>query len=319
VQKISKILIIRFSSIGDIILTTPVVRCLKLQTGAEVHYLTKSNYLDLVSSNPHIDKVYAYNTSRKVLKEENYDVVVDLHNNIRSFWIKKGLGVPCYNTEKEYWNRLLFIYFGINKIENHVVDRYFNAIRPLNIFKDKLGLEYYNYSEEGIEFDFKKEYFAWCIGASYDQKKLSAKQVIAVSSIIEKPIVLLGSKAEYNIAEEIIAKSNNNSIYNFCGALSLAQSSYFVKQSSLLLTNDTGLMHIGAAFKIPTISFWGCTKPDLGFSQYRGNHKSIEIISAASKKACSKHGSRCSVNKKGCVKLINPNEIFSSIEQLGAI
>ena len=58
-----KILIIRFSSIGDIVLTSPVIRCLKLQKGFEIHYLTKLEYVILLESNPYIDKVYAFNNN----------------------------------------------------------------------------------------------------------------------------------------------------------------------------------------------------------------------------------------------------------------
>ena len=92
-----KILIVRFSSIGDIVLTTPVVRILKTQLNAEIHYLTKSKYITLLKNNPYIDSAYqierSINEVIKDLKKEKYDFVIDLHNNFRTRILKLKLGV----------------------------------------------------------------------------------------------------------------------------------------------------------------------------------------------------------------------------------
>ena len=109
--------------------------------------------------------------------------------------------------------------------------------------------------------------------------------------------------------------TTNKKVKNFCGDLSLQESSYLLKNSSLVLTNDTGLMHIAASFNKKIISFWGCTKPILGFSPLIPKENSI-ILCSNNKRPCSKHGKYCRVSKKGCVKKIYPDIILKSIKDL---
>ena len=117
-----KILVIRFSSIGDIILTTPVIRCIKQQINAEIDYLTKKEYVGLLNTNPNIKKIVAfnYNLSQIIesLKEERYDIIIDLQNNLRSSRIKWSLKVKSYTVSKQTIKRQLLIYFGINLLKN---------------------------------------------------------------------------------------------------------------------------------------------------------------------------------------------------------
>src|SRR5579862_4942407 len=91
-----KFLIIRFSSIGDIVLTTPVIRCVKKQVdNAEVHFLSKRSFKTVTDCNPYIDKFFYYDNNLaeliKELKKEKYDFVIDLHKNIRSYRIRFAL------------------------------------------------------------------------------------------------------------------------------------------------------------------------------------------------------------------------------------
>ena len=130
-----------------------------------------------------------------------------------------------------------------------------------------------------------------------------------------KPIVLLGGVDEKALGNTIVKESNHQKIYNFCGQLSLDQSAYLLKKSSLVLSNDTGLMHIAASFRKPIISFWGCTKPSLGFYPYMSSYKSIQLIANPSSRPCSKHGHRCRFQNEGCVKTINSQIILDAISK----
>ena len=98
-SKSLKILVVRFSSIGDIVLTTPVIRILKKQLNAEVHYLTKNAYSSLLKNNPNIDQLFSIKNSileiRKDLKDQKYDFIIDLHNNLRSSLLI-SLGSPRF-------------------------------------------------------------------------------------------------------------------------------------------------------------------------------------------------------------------------------
>ena len=115
-----KYLVIRFSSIGDIVLTTPVVRHLKQQVeGAEVHYLTKKTYASLLEANPYIDRVHAYDgnirSCIRILKEESFDYIIDLHHNTRTAQIKVGLKRMDFSVKKLNALKWLYVNLGSSK------------------------------------------------------------------------------------------------------------------------------------------------------------------------------------------------------------
>ena len=320
-QKILKVLLIRFSSIGDIVLTTPVVRCLKTQLNIELHYITKEIYASILFENPYLDKIHILNndinTTIANLKKENFNYVIDLHNSIRSRFLTLNLGVPSKKYFKSNFKKWLLIQFGIDILDNsHVVDRYMKSIYSLGVKNDNKGLDYFLPSDINLEFNTNKKFIAWSIGASYIHKKLPLKIILEVCKDIAEPIVLLGGQGDVELGKKIKKQSMKQNIFNFCGELSLSESAYLVNHCSLLLTNDSGLMHIGAAFKKRMISFWGCTKPSLGFSPYQNESDSIVILAHDSNRPCSKHGSKCRYKKQNCITNITTKEIISGYNKL---
>ena len=315
----TKILIVRFSSIGDIILTTPVVRCIKLQhKNVELHYLTKYKYKDVLLQNPYLDFCHYFDNNLaeviKNLKQEKYDVIIDLHNNFRSKMLRLALKTKNYVYNKENFKKFLLVNFGLNLSIQHTVDRYFLAVKDLQIKNDNNGLDIFIDDNYNINFNTSQKYISWCIGGSYENKKLSDKQIVYVCDKLNLPIVFIGGPHENDLAEKIITKSSNNKLYNFCGKINFLESSFLVKKSNLLLTNDTSILHVGSAFKLATISFWGCTKPELGFRSYL-NPKSYEICSKNTR-PCSKHGKNCKVLANGCVKTIKPEIIYKKVKEI---
>ena len=114
-----KILILRFSSIGDIVLTTPVIRTVKTQLEkAEVHYATKEQYRSLFEANPYIDKMHYLGEKLSdlilELKEEHFDYVIDLHHNLRTWQVKRQLGVPSFSYNKLNVEEWLMVNLKIN-------------------------------------------------------------------------------------------------------------------------------------------------------------------------------------------------------------
>ena len=314
-----KVLVVRFSSIGDIVLTSPIVRALKKQKNAQIHFLTKSQYSSILVNNLYIDKVITINKSINEVKEdlmkENYDYVIDLHNNIRSHGLR-FLNIPIKRYSKSNFKKLIYMYTGKNFLNNeHVIDRYFKATSFLNLNNDGKGLDFFINKKDGVDFDINQKFISWCIGASKEQKKLAVDQICYVANKLNLPIVLLGGMEEFNKANQIINQCPQKKIYNYCGNITINQSAYLIKHSQFLLSNDTGLMHIGAALNKKIISFWGCTKPDLGFYPYTKKSNSLMIISELSKRQCSKHGSSCRFTIDGCVKKINPKEILEKVTQ----
>ena len=315
--KKQKILVIRFSSIGDIILTTPVVRALK-QKDFIVHFLTKYNNISTIENNIFIDKIYVINKSIyeivSDLKDEGYDIIVDLHNNMRSNFLRIILSTRTLTIKKNNLAKFLFIYFGINFLNNkHVVNRNLKVISSLvNDKYDDKGLDFFidnNTSKNNFNL---KNYIVWSLAGSHFNKKLNYKIINEVLSKIDTPIVFIGGSDDFTLADKL-AKSSKKNIYNYCGKTTLNESAVIIKNSLILLSNDTGMMHLGAALKKPIISFWGCTKPSLGFYPYQSNNFSEFIVSKKYSRPCSRHGQKCR-GKNKCITSISPDEILNKLQ-----
>ena len=314
-----KILVVRFSSIGDIVLTSPVLRILKSQKNIEVHFLTKDEYTSILENNPYIDKIHVIKNSVAEVKDqlfkEKFDYIIDLHNNLRS-QLLRSLKVPIKRYSKSNFKKFLYMFFGINLLNNkHVVDRYVDVLSFLNLKNDDKGLDYFLPKGSLVDYDVKQKYITWCIGASKIQKQLSVSQIATIANKLDLPIILLGGKEQKEHGDKIIQISNKAGILNLCGEVSINQSAYLIKHSQYLFTNDTGLMHIAAAFQKKIISFWGCTKPDLGFYPYIEESKSLMIVSKNSKRQCSKHGGSCKFSDDGCIKMIDAEKTLKRITE----
>lgn len=299
-----KILVIRFSSIGDIVLTTPVVRNLKTQLDdVEVHFCTKIQFRSIVENNPYIDKIhYLEDSLRKLivkLKKENFDVVIDLHRNLRTSIIKYRLGKKNYSFDKLNRQKWLIVNLKINHLPNrHIVDRYMDTVANLGVKMDNLGLDYFIPEKDEVPMEwlpeaFRKEYVAYAIGAQHNTKKLPLNRMIELCDKINKPIVLLGGKEDTETGEQIkkffdrteksaprenkLTEMNKKAvIYNACGKYNLNQSASLVKQATHVFSHDTGLMHIAAAFKKEVFSIWGNTIPLFGMYPYRTKFTVLE-------------------------------------------
>lgn len=295
-----KVLIIRFSSIGDIVLTTPVVRCLKQQLPeTEIHYCTKINFKSIIENNPNISKTFFYDKNISdlitLLQAEKYDLIIDLHNNLRSLIIKLKLGVESRSFSKMNFQKWLLVKFKIDKMnESHVVDRYMKTVAHLGVINDNKGLDYFIPQKDEVNINtfpeiFQDGYTAYAIGGQHDTKKLPLHKMIELCNTIKEPLVLLGGKEDYVIANQIIDACIKTNIYNACGQYSLNQSASIIKQADKVISHDTGLMHIASAFKKNIVAIWGNTVPALGFAPYQTPFVSIQN-NEISCRPCSKLG-----------------------------
>ncbi|MCK9617966.1 MAG: glycosyltransferase family 9 protein [Lentimicrobiaceae bacterium] len=323
-----KILVIRFSSIGDIVLTTPVVRCLKMQIpGAEVHYLTKRQYLPLLEANPYLDAIHVIgkNVTEVVpaLKAENFDFIVDLHKNLRSFIVLLQLRKPFGSFSKLNLRKFLYTKFKINLLPNvHIVDRYFAAVRKLGVTNDGKGLDYSLPQDKEINLYalppiHQNGFVAFAIGAKQVTKALPAEKIIAVCQKLEQPVILLGGKEDFEKGEKI-REALGNKVVNACGMYSLHGSASLVKQARIMITHDTGLMHIAAAFDKKIVSIWGNTVPQFGMYPYLpqnpGNAVIIEVKNLKCR-PCSKLGyARCPKKHFDCMMKIDENAVAEQVK-----
>ncbi len=325
-----KFLIIRFSSIGDIVLTTPVIRWLKNQIpGAEIHYLTKRNFAGVLDGNPNLEKVFSIQkTTRELLgdlKKENYDYIIDLHNNLRSLTVKTYLQVPSFSVKKYHFQRLQMVWFkNRTPFAGHVVERYLACLSKLNIMDDGKGLEYYIANEMQMDTQqlcgvLPKKYIALVIGAKHFTKRLPLEKLNEIIAKIPGKIVLLGGKEDAKIAAALNQNYPEKTI-NAVGKLSLHESAFLIKHALVVITHDTGLMHIAAAFNKRIVSVWGGTVPELGMTPWMPENQAFSTIVEVKNlkcRPCSKIGRNdCPEKHFKCMKDISIQEIVAPVSLL---
>lgn len=267
-----KILVIRFSSMGDIIYTTPVVRCLKKQVpNAEVHFLTKPAFKYIYDSNPYVDKLLLLKPSLtdtiNEIKAEQYDHIVDLHNNLRTTIIKLRTGIKSTTYKKQPIKKWLSLKFKLKLIPpTHLVDRYLEAAKPLGVVNDNQPIDYYvkagHQLNKLLPASHQNSYIAFVIGATHFTKRMPNEKIISICSQLKLPVVLLGGN-DVKANGDVIAEAIGASVYNACGITSLDESVFLVSKAESIIGFDTGLTHIAEAFNKPIVSVWGGTVPEL--------------------------------------------------------
>ena len=316
-QETLKILVVRFSSIGDIVLTTPVVRMLKKQLNAKVHYLTKSSYVSLIKNNPYIDLVYQIENSISEviadLKKEKYDYVIDLHSNFRTQILKFRLGIPAKSFNKLNMEKFMLTTFKMDSIPKvHIVDRYLDTVLHLGIKNDNEGLDFFLSAKDEVDVScFPNNYTAFVIGGQHATKILPTKKIISIIKNIDKPVLLIGGPEDGYRGEEI-AKACDK-VVNTCGKYSVLASASLIKQAEMVITHDTGMMHIAAAFGQKIYSVWGNTVPEFGMYPYKANASSKRIeVQNLSCRPCSKIGyDKCPKGHFKCMQEIDENLFLS--------
>lgn len=325
-----KILIIRFSSIGDIVLTTPIVRCLKQQLAdAEIHYVTKKKFHSVIQANPYIDHIHTFDEDLpeliKELRNQNFDFIVDLHRNLRSTRLKMALKKLSGTFNKLNFKKWLIVNLKINRLpDKHVVDRYFEAVEKLGVINDQKGLDYFIDEEDAFDpaalpSSHVGGYIAFAIGGMHYTKMFPEEKCIELCKMMNHPMILVGGADEYGKGERIAAASGHQ-VFNACGKYSVNQSAAIIRGAQKVVTNDTGMMHIAAAFKKEIYSIWGNTIPAFGMYPYlpEGKGKSIIMeVEGLSCRPCSKIGyERCPKKHFKCMMDIDVEQMAEGLRRM---
>lgn len=322
-----KILVIRFSSIGDIVLTTPVIRALKIQVDdAIVHFCTMPQYCTLLEENPYLDLIFPFTNKKafyREIKQQQYDFVVDLQNNFLSHKISWKLKAPRSSFPKLNFLKWLMVNLKINQLPNlHIVDRYMESVCRLGVKKDSQGLDYFIPEKDIVENDWlpkshQKEFVAFAIGARHNTKRLPLRKMIELCDKINMPIILLGDNHDKELGDKIASFFNTSDsskvydeslknlnkktvIYNAAGQYNINQTASIIKKAKYVFTHDSGLMHIAAALKKEVFTIWGNTTPLFGmypyktkFTIFENNQLSCRPCSKLGFKKCPKGHFKC--------------------------
>lgn len=309
---------------GDILLTTAVVRALKFQVpDIEIHYLIRQKFAETIENNPYITRIIRVEKRAKEalgqIRAEKYDYIIDLHNNRRSRSFRRKCKIPSDGFPKLNFKKLILTKLKINLLPDiHIVHRYFAATKKFNIRYDGNGLDYFFPDEFSPTFELpEKPFLVVAIAGNYFTKRLPVAKIAASISEINNPVVLIGGPAEKEEADHVIELCGKN-ILNLCGSTSLSESAYVINKSAVVLCNDTGMMHLAAALKKPVVSTWGNTVPEFGMTPFFPDHlKKLSVIIEDKKihcRPCSKLGyKKCPRGHFRCMMNLDTNIIVNEI------
>ena len=322
-----KILVIRLSSIGDIVLTTPVLRSLRQgQPSAEIHFLTKKAFLPLLQHNPNVDRVIAFegdlHATLRTLRAESYDFILDLHNNLRSLLIRLRLPlVAAAVYPKDTLRIKLYTRFRIGRLPaRHTVARYAVALRKLGCHLDEGSLDFplpdaaRLLAGQLIQRHFTRMPIAVALGGNFATKRWPKEHFAALLQQLGTPVILLGGPAERADAEWIASQLQQQCLVA-AGEYDLLLSAALMAHCGRAITHDSGFMHIGVALGVQLYTLWGSTVPELGFGPYKTEHARILQVQNLACRPCSKLGhAACPLGHFKCMRDLSPAMVLDVIQ-----
>ena len=330
-----KILIIRFSSIGDILLATPFIRQTRMAfPDATIDFVVKQRFSELVRFNPHINHIYSFNEEeglaglleiRKQIQHQKYHYIFDLHNNLRSHIVTFGLSAPVSRIQKDKLKRALLVYTKINLYEEPVPIplRYLQTGQTAGIKDDGNGLEIFwkNHIEENLFEVVQRKllynpFVALAPGAGFKTKRWPLDYYQQLIHLIHgqkrMPVVLLGDQEDAKRFKSLEVLPN---VINLAGKLTLLESAVMISKAKFLVSNDTGLMHMATAVKTPVVAIFGSTVKEFGFFPFRSQHKVAENKGLWCR-PCSHIGrNRCPLGHFKCMKELKPQMVFNLVKE----
>jgi len=299
---------------------------------SEVHFLTKSSFRMVTENNPYVDRFFYYDDNMReltaALKKEEYDYIIDLHNNFRSNRIKRALRVQAFTIDKLNIEKFLLTKLQIDIMpRRHITARSLDTVAPFGVRDDGRGLDYFipgkdRIKESDLPASHLAGYIAIVIGASYDTKKLPVHKLRELCRAVDHPVILVGGKEDRRNVE-MVAEVDPVKIYNACGRFNLNESADLVRRSKLVISNDTGLQYIACAFNKPVLALWGGTSPRLDVEPYYGTRQLPGETEAPYEnilvpdlpcQPCSKYGNKkCPLGHFRCMEQMDIQYILSRI------
>ena len=340
-----KILIIRFSSLGDIVLASPLLRALRNTfPRAQIDFLVKSEYADLVRYSPHVSSVIELRSSDKEelhqlkdrIRAERYDTILDIHNSLRSRYLRMFAHARrVYAVDKRVVSRFALVNLKQNFYKEviSVAERYLEAAFPLGILRDDAGLEIFIPDEitstvNAMMTKYKLERYGVVIGvvptARHFTKRWPPERFrefgIRMSKEQRAKLFLFGSAEEVDycgdIAQMINAEAASSAAESLAGRISMLETAAVLDHCSIVVTNDSGIMHLAASRRKKVVAIFGSTVKEFGFFPYKTPHIVIERQGLPCR-PCSHIGqNQCPEGHFRCMKDITVEDVVSAVQTM---
>jgi len=321
-EKVKKILIIRLSSLGDILLTTPLLRSLKrIHPNISIDFMLREEYEDILIHNPNVNKLYKYAESKlekqvlfNSIIAHNYELVIDLQNNFRSRELTRILKCPVFKLKKRHIDKFLFVYFKINKLQDAppIPVRYANAFNKFEL--DNNGLDFRTDNQPNEQLQTGEKFVGLCPGARHYTKRWPKGYYAELGKLLESnkyKVVMLGGKDDKDLCNRI-AKELSNPI-NLCNENNATQTAADMMMCKVVYCNDSGLMHLATAVNVPAIAFFGSTVREFGFFPYKSKSLVMERDRLECR-PCTHIGKKsCPQKHFSCMLEITPEDAFNSL------
>ncbi|MCF7805793.1 MAG: glycosyltransferase family 9 protein [Candidatus Marinimicrobia bacterium] len=343
-SSLNRILLIRLSSIGDIVLTTPVLRTLhKKYPDLKIDFLIKEQFRDLIAYHPAVDNTITIpsdfsfrdllNFRRDVQYSGKFDAIVDLHDNLRSQVLTFRSKIPYTRYDKQRFYRWLYVYWKIRTpaVEKYITERYFEAVEPFGVEDDGEGLDFcfpenFGFSDPGIanEVDaFRRADNPVTVapGAAWATKKWPPERfgnvIQQLITNYNATVALLGGPAETDLAEQVISHvSESHRVFNFIGKTTLLESAKIIQHADLHLANDSGMTHIATAFRNKVLLILGSTAMPIVFYPKYTQFETVADTNLSCRPCTHMGRKRCPLGHFRCMKNIDESQVLDAYSRL---
>ena len=319
------ILVVRFSSIGDIILTTPVLRGLREKyPDAVIHFLTMDRFKEAISGNPDMNKLILFDKKKyrgifgisqfsQTLKGTRYDLIIDLHAKIRSRLISLFIGGRVLRYKKRsLWKSILVPLRMVRyHVDDTIVRNYFKPLNKIFVYYSGENLTFHFGPQDLEKIQPHQNAVVLAPGAANPTKQWPAASFSRLGNMLTEPVILIGGNNDYETCEEI-RKVIGSRCTNLAGKLSLKESGALISVSKYLVSNDSGPFHMARALSKKVFVIFGPTDPNM----FTYDENAVLIHAGTACSPCSLHGDKvCPKGHFDCMKVLTPEVVYQKIQK----
>jgi heptosyltransferase-2 len=338
-------LIIRFSSVGDIILTSPLIRTLRARfPQCRIDFLVKEEYADLVRHNPYLSQTLLFPSGgtsadlrrfRTTIQTSRYDLILDMHDSIRSRVLCCG-STPVLRYRKRRLARFTLIHGKLDVYRSgspSVAARYLEPVQAIGVDDDGRGTELFvpDTMHSSVEKVLSASGIArtaqmigLCPSARHATKMWLPERFAGTAATLARtyglPVLLFGSAAERDrcdvIAAQIRTLAPDKPVLNCAGTFSLLETAAAMDRCMLVITNDTGLMHMASARKRPVVALFGPTVRQFGFAPEGPASRVVEVAGLSCRPCTAIGRATCPRGHFRCMQDIREPEVVAAAREL---